>query len=82
MKNNEELYAFVDDMAQELRRIGNGDAADKLIFAKISGATGTETFMDLRFELENILSKTPRLRAEFRTKSIEALNDINKALSH
>jgi hypothetical protein len=28
MKNNEELYTFVDDLAQELKRNGDGHAAE------------------------------------------------------
>ena len=58
MKNNEELYGFVDDLAQELKRNGDGQAAEKLITAMISGATGTETFMNLRFELEHPFENT------------------------
>jgi hypothetical protein len=80
MRNNDELYEFITELIQELRRIEDHSAATKLDIA-LSGATSTEIFMDLRYELENILATKSNLADEFRKKAIEALNDINTALS-
>ena len=81
MKNNQEFYEFIDDLVQELKRIGDEDAAEKLRLAKIGGSTGTEVFMELRYELENILATKSDLSVQYRRKAIEALKDINTALS-
>ena len=87
MRGNDELYNFIDELVQELRTEGQelrteGDevSATKLDSA-MSGATGTEIFMDLRYELENILATKPDLPVGYRKRAIEALNDINTALS-
>ena len=80
MRDNDELYEYINDLVQELKRTGDEGAAKELKSAK-GGSTGTEVFMELRYQLENILSTKPGLSGEFRKKAIEALNYINTALS-
>jgi hypothetical protein len=80
MKDNQEFYEFIDDLEQELKKLGDGVAAEKLRLAKEGGSVGTEVFMALSNELNSILITNLDLPLEIRGKISEAINDLNIAL--
>jgi hypothetical protein len=81
MKNPNEVYQFIDDLITRLISAGDEVAAKELSLAMTGGSTGTEVFMELRFQLEKILSTGVTIPVEYKKKTIDALSYINSELS-
>jgi hypothetical protein len=81
MKNPDEVYQFINDLITRLISSGDEVAAKELKLAITGGSTGTEVFMDLRYQLEKLLSTGITMPVEYRKKTIDALSYINSELS-
>ena len=68
-------------LSEELRRQRIDDFADQIIRAMEQGSTGTEIFMALRWNIENLLNKRGHLLPKaIKNKARRLLEQLEKAL--
>ena len=74
-------YKEALELSKELRRQEIDDFADQIIRAMEQGSTGTEIFMALRWNIENLLNKKSHLLPKaIKNKARRLLEQLEKAL--
>ena len=78
---NFDHYKVAKELADELRKEKVDCFADGIIKAIEEGATGTEIFMALRWNIENLLKTTDYSYSEsIKNKAKSLYEELNKAL--
>jgi hypothetical protein len=81
--NNDEFYAFIDDIAERLRARQLNSDAERLhtLVRKVAWTTSTELFGELRIALRQTREQSALLDEALATDVALAIDTLDKALS-
>jgi len=80
MNSNEELYAFIEKLISELEQQNHRDYSERLYQALHISSVVTEVFMNLRYELTQLIHANIDIAPSSRIQINEAIRDISLAL--
>ncbi len=76
----EDVIDNAKDIAKDLNELGYSDLAQEITDSIKFSSTGTELFMKLRWNLDNILKEQKKIDRNIRNKIKNLINDINNKL--